>query len=1042
MKISSSITNNNQVNYIGNKKLNPQEEEQRVNEIIEEVANARNCLDWMEVKLVGNFLIKQEGSKRNFYIENLISAMRVGTQKELKTKYETSNHSDTKSNFVLLITKLAENKIHIPDFCMDYIDELFFDETQLKNKVVRGVANPEIVKFLKVAYKNQTLPKKLESKLTLIVNHEYMFFGGSIEDSLEILKNSTNSLSKEAIEQLNKANYKYAERENKVNEGQQTRLNRVAVLKLLSKKGVFDQSNLYYAKTALEFYEKKSKDPRFIDTENFDKEKSKLKKLIIKEEPKVNRSQEEYKIIELIDKDQSKTSTADIEKLMGSENLIHQRNGIFRLYKNCILTNKDMPESTIKLIDNLGARFITEKDNIGHISSMCLLFVIMKRNYHNPSKEAIEAIMHKANDKTVDLNLLSSIQNGIATLFLNGNFKPATEFLSYKDTTSNEIIFKALNYSLNRDGKLPNHVLSKLVSISTNQKSESNSRLEATLLLSECKFGLSEIMLFNLRKNLILRNVESNSDILDLTKNILDSTRSSSSVVNEIENSEINHDVFSMHDIESTVSASSYEDYRRLNETVYINQDLLLLEDSSEIANQAIQSQGIHSQQNIQSQLIQNQGIQKIEDKSNKPLTKDDIILELIEKNQNNNEFTSFVRNQLGSQLDLVNSFYKRDSGLFPQNDSIQNWSESKITKYATHIKQKPELLKEKNGYCELISVISRLNFLQNGYTLRDVQVMSVLTILNANEKGRLLQIGTGEGKSTTTATIASIKALQGESVDVITSSSVLAQRDADEWKKFFITLDIKSSHNIDLDYVKGFKECYDSQIVYGDVATFQGDYLKHSHKDLGTMAGRNFETVIIDEVDSMLIDESSKLVKLSSSIPGSEYLSSIFIASWQELKKLDKQIIYLEADDVHAFIPGNFSYENGNLTLFDEGLKDQGVFVLDDADSFKENHLVSYIKDIVSQNAILIPSHLKDQAYEQINDWAKSAVKAQKLQEKKHYLITRDNQGDDIIAPIDYLNTGNIQGNTVWGKRITAISTSKTQSQSYSRKQYYKFYF
>jgi len=82
---NSSIHNNNQVNHWWKKNLNPREEEQKVNEIIEEVANATSCIDWMEVKFVSNFLIKQEGGKRDFYTEKLISAMRVGTQKELKT---------------------------------------------------------------------------------------------------------------------------------------------------------------------------------------------------------------------------------------------------------------------------------------------------------------------------------------------------------------------------------------------------------------------------------------------------------------------------------------------------------------------------------------------------------------------------------------------------------------------------------------------------------------------------------------------------------------------------------------------------------------------------------------------------------------------------------------------------------------------------------------------------------------------------------------------------------------------------------------------
>jgi preprotein translocase subunit SecA len=47
--------------------------------------------------------------------------------------------------------------------------------------------------------------------------------------------------------------------------------------------------------------------------------------------------------------------------------------------------------------------------------------------------------------------------------------------------------------------------------------------------------------------------------------------------------------------------------------------------------------------------------------------------------------------------------------------------------------------------------------------------------------KGIIAQIATGEGKSTIVAILAAIKALQGEKVDVITSSEVLASRDAEE---------------------------------------------------------------------------------------------------------------------------------------------------------------------------------------------------------------------------------------------------------------------
>ncbi len=67
-----------------------------------------------------------------------------------------------------------------------------------------------------------------------------------------------------------------------------------------------------------------------------------------------------------------------------------------------------------------------------------------------------------------------------------------------------------------------------------------------------------------------------------------------------------------------------------------------------------------------------------------------------------------------------------------------------------------------------------------NGYEPRDIQLLSVLSLYKAEpKKGRLAQIFTGEGKSMTTAMLASIKALQGHKIDIVTSSDVLATRDA-----------------------------------------------------------------------------------------------------------------------------------------------------------------------------------------------------------------------------------------------------------------------
>ena len=53
--------------------------------------------------------------------------------------------------------------------------------------------------------------------------------------------------------------------------------------------------------------------------------------------------------------------------------------------------------------------------------------------------------------------------------------------------------------------------------------------------------------------------------------------------------------------------------------------------------------------------------------------------------------------------------------------------------------------------------------------------------------------------------------------------------------------------------------------MVYGEVAQFQFDQLRDKYSQLGTLAGRECKVAIIDEVDSMLIDDSSKILPIEN---------------------------------------------------------------------------------------------------------------------------------------------------------------------------------
>ena len=84
------------------------------------------------------------------------------------------------------------------------------------------------------------------------------------------------------------------------------------------------------------------------------------------------------------------------------------------------------------------------------------------------------------------------------------------------------------------------------------------------------------------------------------------------------------------------------------------------------------------------------------------------------------------------------------------------------------------------------LAVTSMALYLCKGFWPLNTQLVSYCLMIVQNRKGRLLEILTGEGKSCVIAMVAATYALQGRTVDIVTSSHVLSQRDAEEWRNFF----------------------------------------------------------------------------------------------------------------------------------------------------------------------------------------------------------------------------------------------------------------
>ena len=116
--------------------------------------------------------------------------------------------------------------------------------------------------------------------------------------------------------------------------------------------------------------------------------------------------------------------------------------------------------------------------------------------------------------------------------------------------------------------------------------------------------------------------------------------------------------------------------------------------------------------------------------------------------------------------------------------------------------------------YIKLISIMIKVNLLINRYKPRDIQIIAVLLFLYKEKNcGLIEEILTGEGKTIIITFLAILKSFQGKYVDILTSSLMLAERDAKEMQLFYnffgISVDyckenkIKSIEN---DYVKGKK--------------------------------------------------------------------------------------------------------------------------------------------------------------------------------------------------------------------------------------------
>ncbi|AIL66000.1 Accessory Sec system translocase SecA2 [Rickettsiales bacterium Ac37b] len=371
------------------------------------------------------------------------------------------------------------------------------------------------------------------------------------------------------------------------------------------------------------------------------------------------------------------------------------------------------------------------------------------------------------------------------------------------------------------------------------------------------------------------------------------------------------------------------------------------------------------------------ENIPPAEFKENKAKSTDEIWQEFEELNSDLEEY------------DEIRASFEAMSEISKKKD-IDNWSAEDIKHW--HI----DVSNVQQNIAEVIAIAKRALYLTNHIQLRDAQLISVLSFYHAPDH-RIAEIGTGEGKTVIIAILALLKVLEGHNVNIVTSSHVLARSAVKDMLTFYQMFGFSCSHNTDDHTSSGMKEAYNHPIVYGDVVHFIGDKLRHEN-GRNVLGERQADIVIVDEVDSMLIDQSSHTVLLSEKISRFELLQTMFTAIWAQYKVIVNQLELLE----------NGQYIWHNPIFKGEDVVDYESIIINDPDRVIISHLNSYIEHAIldeEHRVVKVPRHLTSYIRIQKEAWIKAVLIANSYVLEKDYIFVKTEDGDRDVRPFDKIS-------------------------------------
>jgi len=194
-----------------------------------------------------------------------------------------------------------------------------------------------------------------------------------------------------------------------------------------------------------------------------------------------------------------------------------------------------------------------------------------------------------------------------------------------------------------------------------------------------------------------------------------------------------------------------------------------------------------------------------------------------------------------------------------------------------------------------------------------DVQLLGGIVL----HQGKIAEMATGEGKTLVATLPLYLNALTGRGVHLVTVNDYLAKRDSEWMGEIFKFHGLTVGCIINTMDHNQRKVQYNCDITYGTNSEFGFDYLRDNmaiDKDYQVQRGHNY--AIVDEVDSVLIDEARTPLIISGPVDRDDHLFGEMKPRVERLYRLQQNLVGKIVSDAEEHLKNN-SYQQAGILLF-----------------------------------------------------------------------------------------------------------------------------